>query len=264
MPTRNIKAALIPLDIIAYDSDANLKQLKIRLDNLEQDTDLVVLPEMFDTGYTPDPEPLARIAHTTDGQPIKTLQEWANEKKIAIWGSFVATEDGSFFNRGFMITPDAPTRFYDKRHLFSYGGEDKAFTAGNSPAPIVEFATWNLKMAICYDLRFPVWNRSLANEYDALIIPANWVHSRFYPWKHLLIARAIENQAYVLGCNRTGKDLYGSYELTDTLAFDCHGKEIGDFSADGILYVTLDADRLNTARSKFTPWRDADNFELRL
>lgn len=264
MPSRNLKIALFPLDIIPGDINANLSMLKCRIDNLEAETDLVVVPEMFSTGYIRDPESLGKLSKTDVGNTLTTLQKWADEKNLSIWGTLIAVENGSFYNRGFMLCPHGHPAFYDKHHLFSYGGEDKVFSAGQSPSPIVKFRSWNLKMAICYDLRFPVWNRSVANEYDALIVPANWTHSRFYPWRQLLIARAIENQTYTIGCNRTGNDLYGSYEPTDTLAFDCNGKETGSFAPDGTLYVELDADKLNIARSRFTPWRDADDFEILL
>ena len=117
-------------------------------------------------------------------------------------------------------------------------------------------------MSICYDLRFPVWNRARKNDYDILIVPTNWAASRSYPWNQLLIARAIENQICVMGCNRTGTDHYGNYNLTDTIALDNWGKDISDRRSDGTVYATLSAEKFNNDRRRFAPWRDADDFTI--
>lgn len=262
MPSRNLKIALIPLDIIANNTDANLQAAFSRLDALDKDTDLAVLPEMFNTGFTTDLDLLSRNAQQSDGPLIMSLRQRAAEQSIAIWGGFTASDGGRYYNRGFMIDDRGRTIFYDKRHLFSYGGESTVLTPGSQLAPVVTYRTWNLKMSICYDIRFPVWNRSRANDYDILIVPANWVHTRFFAWKQMLIARAIENQVYVLGCNREGSDIYGEYSRGDSLAFDNWGHDIADRRDDGTVYATLDAAQFNTDRHRFTPWRDADDFQI--
>ncbi len=265
MPSTNLNVVLLPLDIVPFNTAANLLSVETRMASLAEDTDLIVLPEMFNTGFTTDPELLAKIAEKPDGVMIRKLSEQASKHNVAIWGSMVSrNESDHFVNRGFMISPEGSVNYYDKRHTFSYGGESRAFSRGSQPAPIIDFRGWKLKMAICYDIRFPVWNRSRANEYDALIVPANWVHSRYYPWRQMLIARAIENQVYVVGCNREGNDAYGKYERGDSLAFDFYGKEIGTVHSDGSLSVTFDAHAIESARTHFAPWRDADDFTIRL
>lgn len=266
MLTANLNLVLLPLDIKPFDTNANMAEVTRSISRLPAETDLVVLPEMFNTGFTTDKDTLRRIAEAPDGNMIHSLEDLASKYDIGIWGTTISSDDNDIFvNRGFMIGPSAQkTIFYDKRHTFSYGGESEAFSRGSAQAPIVSFRGWKLKMSICYDIRFPVWNRSRANEYDALIVPANWVHSRYYPWRQLLIARAIENQAYVAGCNREGEDSYGSYNRGDSLAFDFAGREIGEQLPDGALKATFDAAALDCARKRFAPWRDADSFTIDL
>lgn len=262
MPTRNLKSVLLPLDIVPHDSKTNLSNLFKLLDRIDDDTDLAVVPEMFDTGFTPNPEQLAKNAQPNDGALITALCRRAREQRIAIWGGFTAVDGGNYYNRGFMIDDEGTAQFYDKRHLFGYGGESDVLTPGMKLSPIVNYRTWNLKMSICYDIRFPVWNRTRANDYDVLVVPANWAHARFFAWKQMLIARAIENQAYVLGCNREGSDIYGEYRRGDSQAFNNWGDDIADRRNDGTVYAVLDAEQFNIDRKRFAPWRDADDFQL--
>lgn len=263
MPQSTIKVALLPHDIIPYDSEANLKSVEQKLKTLHSDTSMVVLPEMFNTGFTPDVQLLSKIAEPNDGPTISRVLEWSGKSGRSIWGGFTATDgEGKFYNRGFMAMPDGNITFYDKRHLFRPGGESKVLTRGEQLAPIVQWQGWNMKMCMCYDLRFPVWNRSRANDYDALIVPANWVHSRVFAWKHLLIARAIENQCYVLGCNREGKDVYGDYCRYDSMALNNWGDDVGTKENNGVIYATLNGEQLTKDRQHFAPWRDADDFTL--
>jgi predicted amidohydrolase len=264
MPSQNLKIAAIPLDIVAHDSEANLAAAIERLNNLDKDTDLAVLPEMFNTGFTPDIRQLESNAQPDDGALITELRSQARQRGIAIWGGFTAIDGGNYYNRGFMIDDKGEATFYDKRHLFSYGGESKVLTPGMKEAPIVAYRSWNLKMAICYDIRFPVWNRARANNYDVLIVPANWAHARFFAWKQMLLARAIENQAFVVGCNREGNDIYGEYRRGDSQAFNNWGDDIADRRDDGTMYATLHAEQFNIDRQRFAPWRDADDFKLYL
>ncbi|MDE7410419.1 MAG: nitrilase family protein [Paramuribaculum sp.] len=263
MPSQNLKIALIPLDIQFGDSEYNLKQFQSKLTNLEKDTDLVVLPEMFNTGFTPERQTSLDNAEPDNGRIISMLRNIAVSKHLAIWGGISAKDNiGNLYNRGFMIDDVGNIKYYDKRHLFRYGGESDIYTAGSTLSPIVNYRSWNIKMSICYDIRFPVWNRTVKNNYDVLIVPANWAHSRVYAWRQLLIARAIENQCYVAGCNREGSDNYGKYQEGDSWIFNESGMEISYTGEDNIIYGILDAAKFNSTRNRFTPWRDADSFNL--
>ena len=264
MPSTTLTAAIIPLDIKALDSNVNVSAAIGRIEALPTDVDIAVLPEMFNTGFTPDTGKIQEVAQLPDGTAITQLREVAHRLRIAVCGSYLAKDsEGHFYNQGFMIDPDNDSvSFYNKHHLFRYGGESEVLTAGRELAPILQFRGWCLKMSLCYDIRFPVWNRSRANDYDILVVPANWAHARYYAWRHLLIARAIENQCYVLGCNREGTDLYGTYERGDSMILNYWGKNIGETLADGTIIARLDGERLTRDREKFAPWRDADTFEL--
>lgn len=262
MPTENLKVALIPHDIVMGDVAKNLDIVEQRLESIRPGTDLVVLPEMFNSGFTVDLLLLQSMAEDDHGRTMQRVAGWVKRFGFAIWGGFTAKIDNRYFNRGFMAMPDGSIEFYNKRHLFQSGGESRIFTPGMEKCTIMQLKGWNLKMSICYDIRFPVWNRSVANEYDALIVPANWAHSRFHAWKHMLMARAIENQAFVVGCNRGGTDIYGSYDLNDSQAFDHMGYDIAERCEDGTVYATFDAKRFAHDRLKFRPWMDADEFQL--
>lgn len=259
----NLKIALLPIDMVNGNAEQNLSRIATGIMNLDPDTDLVVLPEMVTSGFSLDREFVEKNSEQSDGPSISRLKAMAREHKTGICGTFSCHDGGKYFNRGFIIDPDSDEiSFYDKRHLFSIGGEDKVYTKGKDCRQIVGFRGWNLRMCICYDLRFPVWCRNRRCEYDLLIVPANWPESRVYAWKQLLIARAIENQAFVCGCDRLGTDYYGSYSKELSYIFDNRGKEISDRRDDGIIYAVLSKDRLLTDREKFGTWRDADEFSI--
>lgn len=262
MPEQNLRVALLPHEIIRGDVAANLNVVESRIGSIAPDTDLIVLPEMFNSGYTNDTALLHANAETSDGPTMTAVRKWCETSGAAIWGGFTARDGDNYFNRGFMVMPGSEPIFYDKRHLFRAGGEQLILTQGMKEAPIVNYRTWNLKMSICYDIRFPVWNRNVANAYDALIVPANWAHSRVFAWKHMLIARAVENQAYVAGCNCEGSDQFGDYPRGDSFIFNNWGDDVAERTPDGIVYATFDAERLNRDRQRFSPWRDADDFKL--
>lgn len=262
MPNRDLKIALLPHAIIEGDVKSNLLEVGKRLKDIDSDTDLVVLPEMFNSGYFKNREKLLQIAESNDGPTISSVREWSDKFGFAIWGGFTALEADNLFNRGFMCDPSGSIEFYDKRHLFRSGGEHELLTGGEYVSPTIDFKTWKLKMAICYDIRFPVWNRNIANRYDALIVPANWPHSRVFAWKHLLIARAIENQIYIAGCNREGSDAFGDYPSGDSFIFNCWGDDIAERRSDGIVYGHFDYKIFLNYREKFQPWKDADDFTI--
>lgn len=255
-----LKVAVAPIDIKFKDISGNLKQVKEILNSLDSDVDLLVLPELFSTGYIADASIMAPLAEPADGDTISRIKEYAGSYGTAICGSFICKDGDRIVNRGFIIQPDGDIGFYDKHHLFTMGGEHKVFSAGISLPPVINLKGWKIMPAICYDVRFPAWLRNHKLKYDVLIVPANWAHSRAFAWEHLLIARAIENQAYVIGCNRSGKDEYGEYAVTDSFAFNYWGKDIAMRLDNGIIYCTLDGEKMKSDREKFSPWRDADYF----
>lgn len=265
MPESNLKVAVLPHDIIENDATANIAAVERRLTSIDSDTDLLVLPEMFNTGYSNIKEQLRLNAEPDNGPTMQAVERWAKTHEMAIWGGFTAVDGcGRIYNRGFMTGPDGNTVFYDKRHLFRMGGEHNLLTPGDSRSPVINYRGWKLKMAICYDIRFPVWNRNVANEYDALIVPANWAHSRVFAWKHMLLARAIENQSYIVGCNREGSDRFGDYPAGDSFIFNHWGDNIADRRDNGIVYAIFDGRQLDTDRKRFSPWMDADTFSIEL
>jgi len=197
----NIRIAAIQLDIAWENVSVNLQKVKYWLEKYTQKADIIVFPEMFLTGFSMN---VASNALENNATPLKELSTWASVYKIAIAGSIMIKENNHFFNRFFFFEPDGKCSTYDKRHLFKMANEDKIYTQGNKPI-IFQFSDWNIKPSICYDLRFPVWLRS-KNNYDILLVVANWPQVRVDAWKKLLMARAIENQCYIVGVNRCGID----------------------------------------------------------
>lgn len=262
MTHNNLKIAIIPHDIVWGDKEENLLSIAELLHKVERDTDLVILPELFTTGVISDSSMINDLAEPNSGKTIETVHRWASYFKFAICGSFIATTASNYYNRAFFIEPSGDENFYDKKHLFSIGGESQIFSQGTCNAPIIRYRGWNIKMIVCYDLRFPVWCRNRLNNYDLLIVPANWPLSRAYPWNQLLIARAIENQCYVIGANRSGKDDFGIYDIADSKVINCKGEPIQSSIEQGIIYAELSKEKLETFRAKFPVWNDADIFSI--
>lgn len=247
------------------DKKANFDNLLKAASGVYPGTDLLVLPEMFSTGFiTSDKEAVRDLAEWNSGATVDLLREVSARYGFAIAGSFIADTGGSLFNRAFFVEPDGETFFADKRHLFSMGGEDKVFSPGDSRLK-VRFRGWNISMVVCYDLRFPVWCRNVDKEYDLLLAVANWPKARVETWNHLLKARAIENLAYVCGVNCTGTDP-GGYEYDGSShVFDFKGKDV-TLSNEGspFRYASLSFDKLEAFRAKFPAWKDGDNFSIHL
>jgi omega-amidase len=246
-------------DIIHWAAKAeNLLKAENQIASLSGKTDLVVLPEMFSTGFCIDKLDLAEeMSHDT----VTNLKYWAQKFNLAITGSFIAKEDSKIYNRGFFVFPNGEIKIADKRHLFSMGGEDNYFSAGNKKL-IVNYCGFNICLLICYDLRFPVWARNIQNEYDLLIYVANFPEKRISNWDILLKARAVENQAYVCGLNRIGIDGLGiNYNGHSTL-LDYNAVQLLNFPENEFSIQTYDLqlDNLNKFRKKFAFWRDADIF----
>lgn len=259
----DLKVALISLDISPGDKQANLSRLQDCVALIPSDVDLVVIPELFSTSFTSNRDKLASWAESDEESTISELKKMSSTKDFAICGSYLAKTDGKLYNRAFFIGPDGRTTFYDKRHLFSMSSESKVLSGGKAPMPVIAYKGWNIAVSVCYDLRFPVWCRNVAMKYDVLVVPANWPSSRGYAWRHLLAARAIENQAYVLGVDRSGEDKFGNYDSM-TLAVDYCGKELASTSEDIVMVVVLDHSSLERWRSDFPAWADADQFSIDL
>lgn len=257
-----IKIAVVPIDIAYGDKAANLFAASQLIDSLDCDTDIVLLPELFTTAYIKEYERALSLSETNDGETITAIRQWAKTKDCAIAGSYLARDDdGRLFNRGFFVTPDGFGRFYDKKHLFTLSGESKLFTPGHHHFEVCNFRDWNIMIMVCYDLRFPVWCRNTDLMYDLMLFSANWGGSRAYAFKHLLIARAIENQACVAGCNRLGHDAYGEYSEGMSDIYDCMGRPVG-VSRDGVVYGSLSLEKTKMSRMKFPAYLDADRFTL--
>ena len=249
-------------DIIFWaDKAANLKKTGEQLAALAGQTDLVILPEMFTTGFCTDE---LHLAETMEGETVKMLCNWAMKYQFAIAGSFIATEDGKVFNRAFFVFPTGEIQTADKRHLFSYGGEQNHFSAGDKRL-IVNYCWFNIFLLVCYDVRFPVWSRNVNNEYDLLIYVANFPKRRITDWDVLLKARAVENQAYVCGVNRVGVDGLGIDYNGHSALIDFKASPLLTFPENetSIQTVELSLESLLRNRQKFAVWQDADEFEIK-
>lgn len=221
--------------------------------------DLVVLPEMFATGFSLDP---AGSAEPAGGAIFTALRRWAAQYGKAVAGSVAVAEEDRFFNRMYFVKPDGTYAQYDKRHLFSPGGEALHYTSGDRRV-VVEFGGFRFLLLVCYDLRFPVWSRC-RSDYDAILCCASWPASRRDVWRTLLRARAIENQCYVAGVNRVGSDPAAHY-AGDSALVDFSGRTLsGAGNGEQTLTARLDRDALDAFREKFPAWRDADDFRIQM
>lgn len=250
-----MKASLIQFDIEWENPKAN--QMRIdRLLNLKKPGDIIVLPEMWSTGFTMSHKGLSE---NMNGPGVNQMQEWANRHDALVIGSLIIREDDRTFNRCIMCQPDGSLEWYDKRHLFSFASENQHYSPGKE-AKIIEYKGWKIMPQICYDLRFPVFSRySQQTNYDLLIYVANWPARRVHAWSRLLTARAIENQAYCIGVNRTGLDGNSVYYNGCTKFIDFAGNDIvilpgGEFHET----VQLSMDSLKNFRKKFPFLADRD------
>jgi predicted amidohydrolase len=229
---------------------------------IDQATHVVVLPEMFSTGFSMQP---ALLAENMEGPTITWMRKMANSKKIILTGSLIIEENGNYYNRLLWMLPNGTVYHYDKHHRFAFAGEDNHYSSGNKRL-IVSVNGWKINLQICYDLRFPVWARQQTNEapeYDLLIYVANWPERRSHAWKTLLQARAIENQSYVVGVNRVGEDGNGINHSGDSMVVDPLGNILYAKSSETFVHtITLDKKTLTDIREKFPFWKDADPFQL--
>ena len=253
------------------DKPSNLKMLEEKINSIKEKTEVVVLPEMFSTGFSMQPK---LLAEKMDGESVGWMKKIAALKKIIITGSLIIEDEGNYYNRLIWMLPNGQFGYYDKRHLFAYAGEDDEYTPG-SKRLIASVKGWKINLMVCYDLRFPVWARqtsppasrisgkrgAVSSEYDVLIYVANWPERRIHAWKTLLQARAIENQCYVVGVNRVGKDGKDIYYSGDSMVVDAMGEMLYTKAhEEDIFTITLQKDKLEEIRTKLPFLKDADDF----
>lgn len=257
---RDLRVSLVQSMLHWEDAAANRAMFTEKFRALKGTTDLIVLPEMFTTGFSMRS---AELAEHMDGATVTWMKEQARELDAAIYGSAIIAEGGKYFNRGLFVEPEGSVITYDKRHLFRMAEEFQHYTAGNKRV-VVEWRGWKLLLQICYDLRFPVFSRN-RRDYDALLYVASWPEPRRYPWSQLLIARAIENQSYVIGVNRVGMDGKGHHYTGDSASVDPRGDaDVMKASKEDVLHTVLHREALDDFRAKFPVAMDADDFGLML
>jgi len=253
---QNLKITIIQPDIIWEDIKSNLEKYSEIISSIES-TDVIVLPEMFATGFTMNPKVLKE---KMDGASVQWMKKTAVEKNASVVGSLIIEDKGKIFNRAIWVFPDGRTEFYNKRHLFSMGKENLHYSSGSEKV-IVEFRGWKFCPLICYDLRFPVWSRNTEN-YDVLIYMANWPSPRHNHWKALLIARAVENQSYCFGVNRMGIDGTGLKYKGDSGLISPGG--LAEFIGENECSKTFEISnsQLQEYRKKFPFLKDLDEFRI--
>lgn len=253
----------IQTPLIWEDRQVNLEMLTQKI-AAAPPGDIILLPEMFSTGFSMRPETLAE---DMQGQTVQWMQQQATYKSAVIAGSIMISEHGNYYNRFIWMEPSGKFSYYDKRHLFAYAGENAHYTPGNQ-RKIINYKNWRINLQVCYDLRFPVWARQTPShdnqpEYDLLIYVANWPERRINAWKTLLQARAIENQCFVTGVNRTGTDGNGIVYTGDSMCIDPFGTLlIHETANEKIFTAQLSRQQLNETRTRFPFWKDADRFQV--
>jgi omega-amidase len=257
----NLKVTIFQGYLFWENIDQNLKNIALRLSSgIRENTELIILPEMFNTGFTMN----KTLAESMNGKTMSWMREIAHKYKCVVTGSLMISENGNYYNRLIWMQADGSFSQYDKRHLFTMGKEHETFTAGKERL-IVELMGWKICPMICYDLRFPVWTRNLNAAYDLLLIIANWPEKRALHWRTLIPARAVENQAYVIGVNRVGYDGNEIYHSGDSSCIDPNGKVIYYKRDEEDVYTfSVSAEELIKNRRLFPFLKDADQFELEI
>ncbi|WP_025762706.1 amidohydrolase [Dyadobacter tibetensis] len=251
--------ALVQTDLYWENVQANLASLEEKIAEIEGKFDLLLLPEMFNTGFTMD----TRFAEPMNFTSTRWLRQMAQRTQALIIGSVSISEGGNFYNRIFCVFPDGSIETSDKRHLFRMGKEHENFTPGNERL-MVNWKGWKISPLVCYDLRFPVWSRNIPDDpFDLLVYVANWPAARAAAWRNLLVARAIENQCYVAGVNRIGEDGHGVGHQGDSILIDFDGKVIKDLEDQNKTALgKITKAPLQEIRSSFPVLKDADSFQL--
>lgn len=277
----SIIITIIQSDLHWEDKEKNLGMFEEKISGLKEKTEMVILPEMFSTGFSMNPQ---LLAEKMNGPTMEWMMRIAKEHRIILTGSIIIEEEGRYYNRLIWMLPVGQYGHYDKRHLFGFAGEDERYAPGNKRL-IASVNGLKLNMQVCYDLRFPVWaaqqsfvppllgKKRVSNfdafkepehpEYDILIYVANWPERRSHSWKTLLQARAIENQCYVIGVNRVGKDGNDIYHSGDSMIVDPLGELVYHKTHDeDIFTMTLHKNTIDEARKKFPFWKDAEHFMI--
>ena len=254
----DLKVSLVQTHLHWNQKEENLRQLTAKLESLQDQTDLVVLPEMFTTGFSMD---AAAMAESMRGPTVTWLKKQAEKINAAVTGSFICEEHGKFYNRLVWVTPDGALATYDKRHLFTLAKEHHYYTPGKERL-VVSWRGWKICPLICYDLRFPVWSRN-TEAYDLLIYVANWPEPRRNAWSSLLVGRAIENQSYTIGVNRVGKDGKDMNYSGDSALVDYAGEELIKLTQqENIVTARLSFEAQQVFRRKLQFLPDRDQFEI--
>ncbi len=253
-----LKVAIIQQDLVWQNATQNRLHLDKVFSKLEA-VDVILLPEMFTTGFSMTPKP---IAETMQGKTVTWMLTAAKRFNSAILGSLIIEENGAFYNRMLFIHPEGTIEMYDKRHAFALAGENEAYTSGVHKL-IVDFKGWKICPLICYDLRFPVWSRNV-EAYDLLIYAANWPKPRINAWNTLLKARAIENMSYCIGVNRVGVDDNNNEYSGNSIAIDYLGNEMTAVceAKEAVIYATLDKVKMQNVRAKLPFLKDKDSFTI--
>lgn len=273
----SLRVTLIQSPLHWENRDANLNMFEEKINSIDGRAEVVVLPEMFNTGFSMNAK---RLSETMEGYTVKWMKRLCAAKKIILTGSLIIEENGKFYNRLIWMLPTGDLGFYDKRHLFAYAGEDEQFDAG-SKRFIASVKGWKINLQVCYDLRFPVWARQSVPvqlqpdgtfekqkeedtdqpEYDVLVYVANWPEKRSHAWKTLLQARAIENQSYVVGVNRIGDDGNDIHYTGDSMVVDPLGEVLQTAgSREEVFTYTLTLEKLQAVRVRLPFLKDADPF----
>jgi len=264
-----LTVTIIQTDLKWEDKTANLRNLEEKIFSIRENTELVVLPEMFSTGFSMNPE---KLAEDMEGPTTTWMRDVAARKRIILTGSIIIKEGEDYFNRLIWMLPNGSYGYYDKRHRFAFAGEDEHYTAGHKRL-LTSVKGWKILPLVCYDLRFPVWSRQTPApgpdsgdpqlEYDILLYVANWPERRSLAWKTLLRARAIENQAYVIGVNRVGHDGNKIHHSGDSMIIDPLGEILYEkANTEDVHTLTLRKESLTEVRGRFPFWRDADHFSI--
>jgi predicted amidohydrolase len=263
----SLKFLLVQTELSWEDKVGNLTMLQQKLEGKTIPGHIIVLPEMFSTGFSMQPK---LLAETMEGATVSWMKRMAAQYRCILTGSIIIEETNQYFNRLMWMQPDGQSGYYDKRHLFAFAGENKAYTSGIK-RQLFSVGGWKILPQICYDLRFPVWARQQVKrkdnlpvpEYDVLLYVANWPQRRIQAWRSLLVARAIENQCYVVAVNRVGKDGHGIEHNGCSMVVDPLGAIIWEAEGKEVIdAVELSRDHLEETREKFQFLNDSDRFEL--
>lgn len=264
MKSTSLNVCLLPLNIKWNDVEENIRNFRESIEAVHPQTDLLILPETFMTGFpvSETKDEILLQCRNYQQKILTTLTDSTKKLNMAICGSIIINKDSSLTNSAFFIEPNGEIFLAPKRHLFSMAKEDSIFEKGNKRLQI-RYRGWNIAIGVCYDIRFPIWSRNVANEYDLMIYVANWPEIRISAWKKLLPARAIENQAYVCGVDCRGVDNKGYIYNGSSYILNYIGEDIGNRTEGDAIYASLSLDKLTAFRNKFPAWRDADSFYIK-